>query len=333
MTVTWLKKLVVGENSSEWAAWFNRRVGMSVLFLATLTYGATIYLVAQAYQIPLDNPSLVLSWFLGVLPLAYVTRSQPMLFLAIILFLAAVDVRIGAWGLGMVLNYDDIYYGSELYYLAYPLYMVLGLMLYALGGLQARFGPSRSYASPFEILGLASLLGALYLLGTYSFFDGGFVYHLDRYFDLEDVPVGFWVILFGATALATAAFVAAVFLQKGQRLLCQTRPYEGLASVLMLLAGYLVVFLPIEGRTLYPILFNFLLLFGIVGLIFAGYFRGEEALINIALVFFGVGVFTRYFEFVFYLMDPPQLFLLAGVILMVGGVPLLLGRRWVLQRM
>ena len=253
--------------------------------------------------------------------------------IAIVLFLAAVDVLIASWELGMVLNYNDIYYGYKLYYLAYPLYLVLGIMLYALGGLQARFKPMRSYARPFDILGLTSLFVALYLLGTYTFFDGGLVYDLDRYFDLEDVPVGFWVILFGATALATVAFVAAAYLQKGQRLLCQTHPYEGLASVLMLLAAYLVVFLPIEGRILYPVLFNFLMLFGIAGLVLLGYIGRRESLINLALDFFGVGVLIRYIEFVFRPMAQPQLLLLAGIILMVGAVPLLLGRRWVLQRM
>lgn len=98
---------------------------------------------------------------------------------------------------------------------------------------------------------------------------------------------------------------------------------------------------PVNGETLYPFLFNFLLFLGIVGLIFAGYFRGEEALINIALISLSVAVIIRYLEFMFLLIIYAQrpilaftiAFILAVIILLVVGVPLYLGRRWVFRRM
>ena len=103
--------------------------------------------------------------------------------------------------------------------------------------------------------------------------------------------------------------------------------------MLLLVGAYLVIVLPVCSDLLYPILFNFLLLLGIIGLIFVGYFRGEEAFINLALIFFSVDVVSRYFEFSFSLFDRSLVFIVAGVILLVGGFLLERGRREVVERM
>ncbi|MCI0846007.1 MAG: DUF2157 domain-containing protein, partial [Chloroflexi bacterium] len=71
-----------------------QRVGAAVILLGCLLYGAGIHLVAQAYNVPVNDPILFLYWFLGVLPLAYLTRSQVILYLGVGLFLAAVGFRL-----------------------------------------------------------------------------------------------------------------------------------------------------------------------------------------------------------------------------------------------
>ena len=58
-----------------------QRVGTAVILMACLLYGAAVHLVAQAYNVPVNDPNLFLYWFLGVLPLAYLTRSQVILYL------------------------------------------------------------------------------------------------------------------------------------------------------------------------------------------------------------------------------------------------------------
>ena len=277
-----------------------------------------------------------------MLPLAYVTRSQLILYLGVILFLATVNVRIQSWGMDNVFNPFDVYTGYDTYYLAYPLYLVLGLMLYSLGRVQARFVQTQSYARAYDILGAATVIWPLGLLGTYSFFDGPFVYNLDRHFALGTVAVGFWVTLSGATTIVAVAFAAAMYMEtRHRRPFSRTLAYEGAAALLMLLAGYLVVFLPVKGDILYPFLFNFLLFLGIAGLVFAGYFRGEGALINIALISLGMAVIIRYLEFMVPLIINAQqpilvftvAFVLAVIILSVVGVPVYVGRRWAFRRM
>jgi uncharacterized membrane protein len=142
-----------------------------------------------------------------------------------------------------------------------------------------------------------------------------------------------WWTLHSAAALALAALAVSLVLAGGRRLLRQTLPYEGAAALVLLLAGYAGVYLPFGGNVAYPLLFNLLLFLGIVGLVFAGYFRGDEMLINLALVFFGVDVVTRYFEFSWKLFDRSLVFVVAGVILLGGGFLLERSRRQVVARM
>ena len=105
-----------------------------------------------------------------------------------------------------------------------------------------------------------------------------------------------------------------------------------LFSFILLIAVFLLIFLPGESDLTYPLIFNVLLLFGIVGLVFGGYFGSREAWINIALIFFGVDVFARYFEFSFDLFDRSLVFIGAGSILLAGGFLLERGRRKVMER-
>ena len=103
--------------------------------------------------------------------------------------------------------------------------------------------------------------------------------------------------------------------------------------MLLLAMAYVVVHVGAVNDVLYPVLFNLVLLAGIVGLVFAGYFRGREAFINVGIIFFGLNVATRYFELSWDLLDRSIVFIVAGLILLGGGLLLERGRRKVVERM
>ena len=299
-----------------------QRVGTAVIFLAALFYGAGIHLVAQIYNFPLNDPSLFIYWFLGVLPLAYLTRSQAILVLAGGLFLGVVGFRIAPW-------LEDKR-GEEVAVVVFSLYLILGLMLYNLSKLQAHFDLTRSYARVYEILGLLTAFGALYLLTFRDMFD------ISAYKGegiTENIAIEFWVAFYLASAVAVAAFVATAALYTRRQLPLLTLPYEGAAALALVVVAYLVVYVTVGEDVLYPLLFNLLLLMGIVGLVFAGYLRRQEHLINVALIFFGVDAVTRYFEYSFSLFDRSLVFIVAGLILLGGGFLLERGRRRVFERM
>ena len=296
------------------------RVGVAALFLAALFYGAGVHLVAQAYNVPVNDPRLFLFWFLGVLPLAYVTRSQAILVLGILLFLASVGFWLPLW-------LDDL---EAIPFLVFPLYLVLGLMLFALGRFQAQFDLTRPYAKAYEIFGLLTAFGALYLL-TFRFWFEEF--RRSSFASAGTVSWEFWLVLFGAAALAVLLLGVAMGQQTRIRRPLLTLPYELGFSLLLLVAGFMLIFLPGKSDLVYPLIFNALLLLGIVGLVFGGYYRSQESWINLALIFFGVDVFARYFEFSFDLFDRSLVFIGAGSILLAGGFLLERGRRKVMERM
>ncbi len=297
------------------------RVGTALIFLGCIAYGAAVHLVAQTYHIPVNHPNLVLYWFLGVLPLAYVVRSQPVLVLALVTGLAAVGFRGQEWLL------DEHFIPS----LAMPLYLTLGLALFAVGRLHGSFPSVRLFMPTFQLIGLLITFGILYSWGFGDLWDW-----TDR---SRDYPEALWFPVtpeYWAIAAATVAALVAVWVWMALYARQQAQPLaallaEAVPSLVLLLFGCLVVFPPLDGATVYPIVANLLYGLGVVGLAYLGYLRGREALINLSIGFFSVWIFTRYFEYSFDLLDRSIVFIIAGLLLLVGGFLLERARRRVLQ--
>jgi uncharacterized membrane protein len=298
-----------------------QRVGTAVVFLACLFYGSGIHLVAQVYHVELNDPSLFLYWFLGVLPMAYLIRSQVVLVLAIGLFLGAMGFRLPGW-------LEAVSAGEAV--AVFGLYLTLGLTLYGLGKLQGLFEPTRIFARVYEAVGLLTTLGALYLLTFRTWYEG------NAYRDegiAGSLAGEFWLVFFLATALAVFLLAGTLVfrVKRGAELLELT--YEAAAALLLLVAVYLVVYLPTGNDVAFPVVFNVLLLLAIVGLVFAGYYRPQEAIINMALGLFALDVVTRYFELSWTLLDRSVVFIVAGALLLGVGFVLERGRRQVLSGM
>ena len=293
------------------------RSGTAVILLATVLYGAAIHLVAQAYNIPVNSPNLVLLWFLGVMPLAYVTRSQSVLTLGIILFLAAIGFRGQNW----LADWELVPFR------AFPLYVALGVALYGLGELQKRASLTWDFARPYEILGVVVTFGAIYLL-TFRFWWEGFFHYWGTAMSLDAaVTLEYWLWMGGAVVVTVLSFAGAWVLNRERGAALGTIPYLALSAAVFLVCAVLMQFVPAQNDWAYPLLFNILLLVGIVGLLFLGYVNGQESFINLGLIFISVDIFTRYFELSFDLLDRSVVFIVAGVILLAGGFLLERGRR------
>ena len=130
-----------------------------------------------------------------------------------------------------------------------------------------------------------------------------------------------------------AAIAGAALIQKKRGLPIPALAYEGGATLIVLAMAYLVVLVGAGNDVLYPVLFNLLLLAAIIGLVFAAYFLRREAFMNIALIFFGLDIVTRYFELSWGLFDRSLVFIVAGLILLGGGFLLERGRSKMVQRM
>jgi uncharacterized membrane protein len=62
------------------------RLGFALIFLSALFFGASLFLIAQIYNINANNSTLVLIWLLGVFPLIYGYRCTAVAGLCSLLF-------------------------------------------------------------------------------------------------------------------------------------------------------------------------------------------------------------------------------------------------------
>ena len=290
---------------------------VAFVLLGCIIYGAGVHLIGQIYHVSVDHPNLSLFWFLGVVPVAYVTRSRSVMFLAIVLFLAAVAFRQQDW-------LEDID-GWEAPLAWTALYIALGAFLYAVGKAKREFQGWESLGGLFQALGLVTAFGALYLLT--------FLYLFDSAGGIRGASLGYWALAYGTSAVAIAVTAGLAWRrrQRGER---ETADFAEAGVILVVLAaahGAALVY--VGWQPFYPIVFNVLYALSALGLMASGYLQDHEGRVNLSIGLIALYVITRYFEYSIDLLDSSLLFFGAGVILLAGGYLLDRGRRRMLASM
>jgi uncharacterized membrane protein len=296
------------------------RVGGPVIFLGALLFGAAIFLIGQQYHMRVDDPNLLTWWFLGAVPLAYLTRSRAILVLSILAALGMVGYRANLWLEG---------YSGERTPLAWiGLYLTMGATLYSVAALHQRRAALRVYAQPLFLFALLVGLGALYLL-TFKFW-----YEESFYgFRGESLPSAFLLRFHISAAIAAGLGMAALLLRLRQERTPSTLPYDQLAILLLIGVAYYAIFLPVSGVALNTIAANLLFAGVILGLVFLGYTRSNEMFVNLGLAFAGLDIVTRYVDFGWELLSRSLFFIAGGLVLLGAGFALERFRRRLLSRM
>ena len=297
-----------------------QRVGTAMVLLACFTFGAAVHLVGQIYNIDVNDPDLFLYWFLGVIPMAYVTRPRPIVLLSVLLLLVAVGFRLPNW-------LDQVFSGEPV--VGVTLYLVLGLLIFAVGRLKSEFAVFRPFSDVYQMVGLTTALGALYVLT----FRGVFNSYEDGLGVQGRVDSGYWAFTYASGGLTALLLVGAAWSRRlrGDRRLVNY--LEVVGAGVLLAAAFIAVRVVVGGDLLYPIVFNTLLGLCLLGLLIAGYLLAQEVLVNLTLGFISLDVITRYFEFSWSLLDRSMVFVAAGVLLLIGGFLLERGRRKVVSAM
>ncbi len=292
-------------------------VGVALVLQGCIIYGAGIHLIGQIYHVDVNDPNLSLFWFLGVAPLAYVTRSRPVMFLAVVLFLAAVAFRLQDW-LDRVEDSEAVIAGAALY-------IALGAFLFAVGKAKRLLDGWESIGGLFQAIGLVTVFLPLYMLTFHDLFDG--------VESISDARFGYWALAYGASAVAIAvtAWLAWRRAQRGDRPLVDLA--EVAAIVVLLGVAHAAGLVPVDWDPFYPIVFNALFALSALGLMASGYLQEHEARVNFSLALIAVYLVTRYFEFSIDLLDSALVFVGAGVLLLLGGYLLDRGRRRMLASM
>ena len=265
-----------------------------------------------------NDPDLLIWWFLGVLPLAYLTRSRAILSLAILVALGGLGWKASEW-----LDFDG---GSQ--YQLFGLYLSLGAAVYALGMLQSRFTGTAIHSLPFAVFGALTVFIFLYILS----FDA--VYGDLRYYSGKaDLPGGIMATISVSAALAIVSAAASLIARRGREAAGRALPYETGAVLVVLGCVFLIAFLPFSSAAAYVAVFNLVLFMAIIGVIVLGFLARREALVNVGFVFFAIDLTTRYVELTWDMLKTSLFFMVGGVVLLVGGFLLERTRRGLMRRL
>ena len=292
-------------------------LGIALVLLGCIIYGAGVHLIGQIYHVPVDHPNLTAFWFLGVLPLAYVTRSKPVTFLAVILFLVAAGFRLAHW-LAQAADADA-------FILSCVLYLALGALLYAIGRFKGLSEEWEQMGGLFRAVGAIVGFGALYLLTFHDL--------IEEAGRIEGADYRYWSLTYAASAIAVAAMIGLEWWRARRGAGSITESVEIATVVLLLTASQALARIPVGWEPLYPIVMNALFVLAALGLMVSGYLQGREGRVNLALGLIALFVISRYFEYSTTLFDRSLVFVGAGLILLAGGFLLERGRRRMLTTM
>ena len=320
-----LALMVVGTPAIYVIGWFigyrfgYARIGIAIILLGAIAFGASIHLVAQTYHVPVNHPNLVSLWFLGVIPLAYITHSRAIMGLSIILFLAAAGFRAQEWALD---------FEEEVTFMVpfmVPAFLALGAFLFAAGRMQARFADTRHFARLFDLAGLLVVAAAIYVLSFNSLWEAMAEYRPS----FAVLSVEYWLAV-GIAGLAAAVMLGVAGWRTGQRP-GQIWWEAGAVGAMAVIAAAMWLGLAFGGAWLWWA-FNLVMLAGVLAMIAAGYRLNRAYLINLAVPIFAITLFTRYFEFGLGLLGQSVAFIVAGVILLAGGFGMEYLRRRLVRR-
>ncbi len=296
--------------------WGFFRIGTAVILLGAIAFGASIHLIAQIYHVPVDSPNLMAAWFLGVVPVAYITRSKAVATLAVVLFFAAAGFRSQVWLLAL---------GDELFFLLIPILLALAAALFAVGRAQSRFAFTRPIAGVFTAIAMIAASGSVYVLGFQD------VWGSLEPWSVESARLEYWIVLAGALITVGGSSVVARWRSGGGRMSLIWWELSAPLAMIVVAIGTLVGL--IWGLTWMWAVMNALLLIGVIVSVYAGYRWNRSDLVNLAIAVFGITLITRYFEFGFSLLQQSVAFIVAGVIMLVLGLGLEWFRRRMLVRM
>ncbi|MDD5073201.1 MAG: DUF2157 domain-containing protein [Candidatus Omnitrophica bacterium] len=328
------------------------KTGKAIILLGSILFGSGIYLVAQIYHFPANYPAGVLFWSLGILPLAYILRLNPILFLSSILLILWNILRLT--GLDQP-NYFYLIFLGLIFYLTYKakssriiftnlvgfiiwlmsyLYfwnrgfdthasvvvlLNLGILFYILGRVHETNLNLGRLKYSYKFLGIALMFFNTYLL-TYDN-----VYEAHYSILGREFP-GIMVVNFAIVSLTFTVLAVFSFKNWGKNKIVR---YESCALLIVILLSMTTLIFPeasmrhnhyrSEEFLFYPFIFNLVLLLEIIGVIVLGYLFKEISLVNLGILFFVIQILTLYFSVFWKLMPRSLFFICGGLILLLGG--------------
>jgi uncharacterized membrane protein len=282
------------------------RVGASLIFLGALLFGATVFLVAQIYNVNANSHALVLIWLAGVLPFVYAFASPAIAGLVVLLFYGWIGLFVFKG-----LEFDR---ASGDFYQLPVLYLSTSVLMFGIGALHYLSDRLKNVARVYRLSGIKLAMVTLFFLSFRFYTEFG-----AKLVSSEQFTLGF--VLCSILALLLSA--VGVFFNPARS---DTSTLENGVGFSMVAAALVVFFYP-AATGFYAMLFNLVLAGLILTLLYVGYRREDMELINTGMLWLAVLVVVRYFDFFWLLLPRSIFFLIGGLILVFGGMMLERKRR------
>lgn len=341
----------------------------ALYLLGVILFGANINLIAQIYNIHAHYPNGVLLWALGGLLVAWLLRSQPAMVAALALAtlwsqqeiwdfdreffwpflvfwgIALIPVYRRGWRLsahGLLISlmmwlYATLINRSLIDLLGREVYLTQMLMLISslilLGGFLASRIPRLGLFSMSRIYGVISTLFLGYLLT----FPG--IHEWENWRGRALITSSLIGVLIHAMLVAAVGVLVWWLFFRRQD---ETSPRQrrepwvwwglGLAAMFALLIG-INLFFTVNYASEIARLMNLVYFGGLAWLVYAGYRLNSPFYLNLAFVFFGLTLVSRYFDTFWTLLSRSAFFLAGGLVLIAGGWYLERTRRSLMERM
>jgi len=294
------------------------KVGASLFFLGALLFGASIFLIAQIYNIEANSHVLVLVWLIGVLPLVYAFKSESIAALSAILFLV--------WS-GLFL-FRGFWFDEDIIFSFPVIYLSCGALLFAIGGLHYASQHMQKIGRIFRVIGLKAAMLSLFLL-TFDAFSGDHTWGRSSFQKMLEHVHG--QLVWGIAFISIVAIVLILVNIRRNFSNSKTNLIEN-STVLGLLLFTLLFFFNSPGSGLYLVAYNLIFAALTLLLIYIGYERSDISIVNVGIFWLAIFIFAKYFDFFWDLMDRSLFFLLGGIVLVAGAVVLETKRRRLKER-
>lgn len=330
------------------------RVGRALIFLGSVLFGAGIWLIAQVFHIRAHYPNGILFWALGIIPVAVVARSVPILTEASLLLIlwtifeqsqsgTANLLYLPLSALVLILSHtlkSGLTAGISLAGLAIWVAMasfglrlspaftllltaIMGMLFFSVGS-RPGYGGLRA---PYRIVGQGVFFLSLYLL-TFA--------PLARV--LGDRPLTGSIFLAAAFAIVGGCALGAGFLalsgaRRDER---RARKHYWEGSLVIAVCALLITLAllgPVAGGKFFLVAANTMLFLAVVAFVAGGYQNREPDMVNFGVAFFVLGIVARYFDFFWDMLDKSVFFMAGGLLLLAGGFLLERNRQKLIREM
>ncbi len=286
-----------------------QRIGSALILLGVLLYEAGLFLLADIYNMPIDDPGLLfLLAAIGAFPLAYLFGSR------IIMLLALAELTFGITA-ELIARYPDPPKSQS----ALIVIAALGIAFYAIGRLHALRRELERFGDTYVFAGLLTLLALIYVFT----FDEPWSAMLDAGVESYAAPPLVYVSVLLALVLVTAQWL---LLPRDVEADIET----GIEVVLLALAAVVATW---PGWTGYALIFNAAYFAIAGGLVTRGYLRGDERYINAGLAVVALGLITRYIDVFWSLLAGSAFFIIGGALLLAVAFAMERARRGLIHAM